>query len=70
MRQFALTCLSAAVGCILTGPASAGVKVSSVEQTYQIQVLFAVPPADAPEGARIQVVGYAQSLLDAREVQE
>lgn len=37
MRQFALTCLSAAVGCILAGPASAGVKVSSVEQTYQIR---------------------------------
>ncbi len=43
---------------------------TGIEQTYQLQVLFAVPPADAPEGARIQVVGYAQSLLDAREVQE
>lgn len=50
----------------------AGVEQSErgIEQTYQIQVLFAVPPADAPEGTRIQVVGYAQSLLDAREVQE
>jgi len=49
----------------------AGVQESTrgIEQTYQIQVLFAVPPADAPEGAQIQVVGYAQSLLDAREVE-
>jgi hypothetical protein len=53
------------------GPAIlAGVESSTrgIEQTYQIQVLFAVPPADAPEGAQIQVVGFAQSLLDAREV--
>lgn len=50
----------------------AGVEQSEtgIEQVYQLQVLFAVPPADAPEGAQIQVVGYAQSLLDAREVQE
>ncbi|WP_405218210.1 hypothetical protein [Agrococcus sp. Ld7] len=50
----------------------AGVESSSrgIETTYQIQVLFAVPPADAPEGAQIQVVGYAQSLLDAKEVPE
>ena len=41
---------------------------SGIETTYQLQVLFAVPPADAPEDAQIQVVGYAQSLLDAREV--
>lgn len=50
----------------------AGVESSSrgIETTYQIQVLFAVPPADAPEGTQIQVVGYAQSLLDAKEVSE
>lgn len=50
----------------------AGVESSStgIETTYQIQVLFAVPPADAPEGTQIQIVGYAQSLLDAKEVQE
>ncbi|WP_146792149.1 hypothetical protein [Agrococcus baldri] len=50
----------------------AGVEQSDtgIEQTYQIQLLFAVPPADAPEGAQIQVVGYAQSLLSAQEVAE
>lgn len=50
----------------------AGVESSSrgIETTYQIQVLFAVPAADAPEGTQIQVVGYAQSLLDAKEVPE
>ncbi len=42
---------------------------SGIEQTYQLQLVFYVPPADAPEGAQIQVVGYAQSLLDAREVE-
>ncbi|WP_413319501.1 hypothetical protein AA0Z99_03510 [Agrococcus sp. 1P02AA] len=49
----------------------AGVEASStgIETTYQLQVLFAVPPADAPEGAEIQIVGYAQTLLDASEVQ-
>ncbi len=41
---------------------------SGIETTYQIQVLFAVPPADAPEGTQIQVVGYSQALLDANEV--
>ena len=48
----------------------AGVEQSDtgIETTYQIQVLFAVPPAGAPEGTQIQVVGYSQSLLDAREV--
>lgn len=48
----------------------AGVEQSStgIDATYQIQVLFAVPPADAPEGTRIRVVGYSQALLDAREV--
>lgn len=43
---------------------------SGIEQTYQLQLVFYVPPADAPEGAQIQVVGYAQSLVDAREVEE
>jgi hypothetical protein len=49
----------------------AGVQQSSrgIETTYQIQVLFAVPPADAPEGTQIQVVGYSQALVSAREVQ-
>lgn len=49
----------------------AGVQQSStgIETTYQIQVLFSVPPADAPEGTQIQVVGYSQSLVSAREVQ-
>ncbi|MCR8670901.1 hypothetical protein NWP09_07050, partial [Agrococcus sp. HG114] len=42
---------------------------SGIDTTYQIQVLFAVPPADAPEGTQIQVVGYSQSLISAREVQ-
>ena len=48
----------------------AGVEESTagIELTYQLQVLFAVPPASAPEGAQIQVIGFAQSLLDAREV--
>jgi len=41
---------------------------AGIETTYQIQVLFAVPPADAPEGTQIQVVGYSQALLDANEV--
>lgn len=41
---------------------------SGIETTYQIQVLFAVPPADAPEGTQIQVVGYSQALLGANEV--
>ena len=40
-------------------------KVPAVEPV----ALKAVPPADAPEGTQIQVVGYAQSLLDAKEVQ-
>ncbi|WP_156906002.1 hypothetical protein [Agrococcus lahaulensis] len=49
----------------------AGVQQSDtgIETTYQIQVLFSVPPADAPEGTQIQVVGYSQSLVSAREVQ-
>ncbi|WP_143143669.1 hypothetical protein [Agrococcus sp. Marseille-P2731] len=48
----------------------AGVEASEtgIDTTYQLQVLFAVPPADAPEGAEIQIVGYAQTLLDASEV--
>lgn len=48
----------------------AGVEQSTtgIDATYQIQVLFAVPAADAPEGTRIRVVGYSQALLDAREV--
>jgi hypothetical protein len=48
----------------------AGVEKSTtgIDATYQIQVLFAVPPADAPEGTRIRVVGYSQALLDAKEV--
>ena len=48
----------------------AGVEQSTtgIDATYQIQVLFAVPPADAPEDARIRVVGFSQALLDAREV--
>ncbi|WP_347757010.1 hypothetical protein [Agrococcus sp. ProA11] len=52
---------------ILAGVESSG---RGIETTYQIQVLFAVPPADAPEGSQIQIVGYAQSLLDAKEVEE
>lgn len=60
--------VSASAGAaILTGVEES---TTGIEQTYQIQVLFAVPAADAPEGAQIQVVGYAQSLLDAREVEE
>ncbi|WP_306231210.1 hypothetical protein [Agrococcus beijingensis] len=49
----------------------AGVQQSTrgIETTYQIQVLFSVPPADAPEGTQIQVVGYSQALVSAREVQ-
>ncbi|MCH1882779.1 hypothetical protein [Agrococcus sp. ARC_14] len=49
----------------------AGVEQSEtgIEQTYQLQVLFAVPPADAPEGAQIQVIGYGQALLSADEVE-
>lgn len=55
------------------GPAIlAGVERSTtgIEQTYQMQMLFYIPPADAGDDARIQVLGYAQSLLDAQEVQE
>lgn len=41
---------------------------SGLEISYLVQVLFAVPAADAPEGTQIQVVGYTESLLDAREI--
>lgn len=37
MRQLALACLSAALGWFPSGPASAGIKVSTVEQAYQIR---------------------------------
>ena len=58
--------ISAADGAgILAGVEQSG---AGIETTYQIQVLFAVPPADAPEGAQIEVVGYTQSLLDAKEI--
>lgn len=60
--------VSASAGAaILTGVEES---TTGIEQTYQMQVLFAVPPADAPEGTQIRVIGYSQSLIDAREVQE
>ncbi|WP_202980203.1 hypothetical protein, partial [Escherichia coli] len=45
---------------ILAGVAQSS---SGIETTYQIQVLFAIPPADAPEGTQIQIVGYSQALV-------
>lgn len=50
----------------------AGVEQSTtgIEQTFQMQLLFYIPPASAPEGTQIQIVGYAQNLLDAEEVTE
>ena len=51
---------------ILAGVQKSG---AGIETTYQIQVLFAVPPADAPDGTQIEVVGYSQSLVSAKEVQ-
>lgn len=41
---------------------------SGIETQYQVQLLLSIPPADAPEGARVQVVGYSQALLAAREM--
>ena len=42
---------------------------SGIESDYQLQVLFAIPPASAGDDARIQVMGYSQALVGAREVQ-
>lgn len=58
--------ISAGAGAgILTGVEESD---TGIESVYQVQLLLAIPPADAPEEARVQVVGYSQALLDAREV--
>ncbi|WAC65643.1 hypothetical protein OVA14_09880 [Agrococcus sp. SL85] len=61
-------------GVTISAGAGAGVlsgvedSESGIETQYQVQLLLSIPPADAPEGARVQVVGYSQALLAAREM--